>query len=125
MKKIIALLFVVGVVLLVMNRYRVYVRDPIGGLYRGGVKEDGAQVYINYANDVLIENDNTPSYIEVVQHGDHAGVPKQIQCVHWVACLLDVDQATLLPGSKVRTEVMNGKMVEFRDSRGEADAMLR
>ena len=125
MKKIIALLFVVGVVLLVMNRYRVYVRDPIGGLYRGGVKEDGAQVYINYANDVLIENDNPPSYIEVVQHGDHAGVPKQIQCVHWVACLLDADQAALLPGSKVRIEVMNGKMVEFRDSRGEADAMLR
>ncbi len=125
MKKIIALLVLVAVVFLVFNRYRVYVRDPIATLTRGGVKEDGAQMFINYANDVLIENDNSPRYLELLQHDQHAGVPEKITCIHWVACLLDADVATMLPGSNVHPEVMNSKMVQFRDQKGEADVELR
>lgn len=125
MKKIIALLALLLVVFVVVCRYRIYVRDPLATLKRGGAAEDGGQVYINYANDVLVENDNAPRYIELVQHGQHAGVPAKIQCIRWLACLLDDDVATVLPGSNVRPEMMNNRMVQFRDRRGEADVILR
>ena len=125
MKKLIALLVVLLFVFVVVCRNRLYVRDPLAGLSRGGQKEDGAQVYINFPTDVLVENDNSPSYIELIQHGQHAGVPEKIMCVHWLVCLLDADTATLVEGSKVHPEVMNSRIVQFRDGRGEADVTLR
>ena len=126
MRKLIALLVVGMVVFVFVCRYRLYVRDPLATLTRGeSIKEEGAQVFINYANDVLIENDNPPRYIEIIQHGQHAGVPVKITCVHWAACLLDADVATLAPGSRVHAEVMNSRIVSFRDSKGEADVALR
>ncbi len=125
MKKLFALLVVAFLVFVVVCRYRLYVRDPLATLARAGEKEAGAQVYINFANDVLIENDNAPRYLEVVQHGQHAGVPVKITCVHWLACLLDANVATLLPGSTVHPEVMNSRMVQFRDDKGETDVTLR
>ena len=125
MKKVIALLIVLLAVFLVLNRYRIYVRDPLATVTRAGMKEDGAQVFINYANDVLIENDHAPMYIELVQHGQNAGVPQKIMCIHWSACMLDENVATLLtPQPPVRVEVMNSKMVEFRDGKGETDVEL-
>ena len=126
MKKLIALLVLAAIAFLVFNRYRVYVRDPIATVTRLGVKEDGAQVFINYANDVLLENDHAPRYIELVQHGQHAGVPQKITCIHWVACLTDADVATLLqPDVRVRVELMNSKLVQFKDAKGETDVALR
>ena len=125
MKKLIGVLVLLSIVFVYVCRYRLYVRDPLATLERGGAREDGAQMYINYANDVLIENDRAPHYLELVQHGQHAGVPEKITCVHWMACLLDADTATLLPGGRVRTEVMNNKLVQFRDEKGEADVALR
>ena len=126
MRKVIALLVVLLAAFVIFNRYRVYVRDPLATVTRAGVKEDGAQVFINYANDVLIENDRAPRYVELVQHGQNAGVPQKITCIHWSACLLDENVATLLmPDPPVHVEVMNNKLVQFHDSKGETDVTLR
>ena len=126
MKKLIALLMLLIVAFVIFNRYRVYVRDPLATVTRAGIKEDGAQVFINYANDVLIENDHAPVYIELVQHGQNAGAPVKISCIHWAACLLDENVATLIPYSPpVQVEVMNGKLVQFKDGKGETDVALR
>ena len=73
MRKLILLLVVVAVVFVVWNRQRLYVRDPLGSVVRDGVKEQGAQVLINYSNDVLLQNYNAPMYVTLIQHGEPCG----------------------------------------------------
>ena len=121
MRKFILLLVLVAVVFLAWNRQRVYVRDPLGSVARDGVKETGAQVYINASNDVLLTNYNPPMYVSLVQHGERVGTPAEIHCVAYVACLLDADVATLLQGSEgAKPTSMTSKSVEFRDGEGRA-----
>ncbi len=119
MRKLIVLLVVVAAVFVVWNRQRLYVRDPLGSVARDGVQEKGAQVFINYSNDVLLENYNAPMYVLLVQHGQRVGTPATLHCVAYVACLLDADVATLFAvdeGAKIGS--MSGKVVEYRDANG-------
>jgi hypothetical protein len=118
MKKFVLLLVLVFIAFVVVRRQRLFLRDPIASVMRDGVKESGAQVYINYSNDVLIENDNAPAYVMIVQHGEHVGTPKQLPCLHWTACMIDADQATLIDPMKLRVGEMSGKLVEFHDAAG-------
>jgi hypothetical protein len=118
-RKLILLLVVVAVVFVVWNRQRLYVRDPLGSVTRDGVKEQGAQVLINYSNDVLLQNYNAPMYVTLIQHGDRVGSPVEMHCLAYIACLLDADVPAFLvtdEGAKVTT--MTGKMVEYRDANG-------
>ena len=113
MRKFILLLVVAAVVFVVRNRQRLYVRDPLGTVVRDGVKEQGAQVLINYSNDVLLQNYNAPMYVTLVQHGDRVGTPGILHCVAYVMCLLDADRPSFIAtdtGAKVTT--MTGKVVE-------------
>jgi len=119
MKKIILLLVVVAVVFVVWSRQRLYVRDPLGSVMRDGVKEAGAQVLINYSNDVLVQNYNAPMYVLLVQHGNRVGTPAEMHCVAYVACLMDADEPAFISteeGAKVSE--MTGKVVEYRDAKG-------
>ncbi len=119
MRKLILLLVVLAVVFVVWNRQRLYVRDPLGSVARDGVKEQGAQVLINYSNDVLLQNYNAPMYVTLVEHGDRVGTPAEMHCVAYVACLLDADVPAFVvrdEGAKVTT--MTGKVVEYRDANG-------
>ena len=113
--------FTLGIVIVIIfaayNRNRLYVRDPLGSVTRNGVKEPGAQVYINFPNEVLIENDNSPAYTLLVQHANHAGSPVEIHCIHWLLCMTDADTATLVqPPPSIAIEEMTGKSVRFVDS---------
>jgi len=95
------------------------VRDPLGSVARDGVKEQGAQVLINYSNDVLLQNYNAPMYVTLIQHGNRVGTPAVMHCVAYAACLLDADVPEFLvtnEGTKVTT--MTGKVVEYRDAKG-------
>jgi hypothetical protein len=115
-KKWIALAAVVVIVLVGYYRNRLYVRDPLGSVTRDGAKEVGAQVFINYSNDVLIENDNPPMYTLLVQHDNHAGSPVELRCLHWVLCMSDADTASVLkPPPIFLIEEMTGKSVRFVD----------
>jgi hypothetical protein len=125
MKKLIAAIIVVLIVLAVIYRQRLYLRDPLGSVTRDGAKEDGAQVYINWSSDVLLENDNPPAgtrgemTLTLVQHDRPIGVPRQIHCLHWLICFTDADQATLTapdPGTFIRS--MSSKRVLFHDYNG-------
>ena len=119
MRKFIALLVLVAVVFVVWNRQRLYVRDPLGSVVRDGVKEQGAQVLINYSNDVLLQNYNAPMYVTLIQQGNRVGTPAVLHCVAYAACLLDADVPEFLftdEAAKVTT--MTGKLVEYRDGKG-------
>lgn len=116
-KKWIALGLVVVLIFVAYNRNRLFVRDPLGSVTRNGAKEAGAQVYINYSNDALIENDNAPMYVLLVQHNNHAGSPTELHCLHWLLCMTDADAAALLqPSPPIAVEEMTGKSVRFVDS---------
>jgi hypothetical protein len=113
-KKLIALLVLALVVFVVVERKRVFVRDPLASATRAGDKVNGEQVYINYYNDVLLENDNPPMLVMQIEKGQPVGIPTKLRCIHWLACLTDADPASNL-ALNATVESMNGKTVRFRD----------
>lgn len=117
MKKLIALLIILLIVFVVVERKRVYVRDPLASVTRDSAGVSGEQVYINFYNDVLLENDNPPMAVELIEHGQPIGVPTRLRCIHWIACLTDADIATTYPlGGTVNS--MSNKAVSFHDQNG-------
>ncbi len=109
------------------NRMRLFLRDPLGTVLRDGAKEDGAQVFLNYDNDVLLENDHPPLYLTILQHGQPVGAPTTLKCFHYLVCLANgypAPQAAASPGA--RLESMTSKEVRFRDEVGrEVQVKLR
>ena len=116
MKKLIALLINFLLVVFVVRRAqaRLCARPAGGSVTRAGDKVSGEQVYINFYNDVLLENDNPPMLVMVVEKGQPVGVPTKLRCIHWVACLTDADAASALP-LNATVQSMDGKTVRFRD----------
>jgi hypothetical protein len=118
LKKLLLLVVLAFVVFVVVFRERLFLRDPLAHLTRDAVREDGAQIYINYSNDVLVENDNPPMYTLIVQHGQHVGTPQTLHCIHWMACMTDANVATLSSTMNVLVTQMTGVHVEFSDPKG-------
>jgi len=116
-KKLIALVIILLVVFVVVERKRVYVRDPLASVTRDGAKVDGEQVFINFYNDVLLENDNPPMHLFLAEQGQPIGIPTKLRCIHWVACLTDADIATTYrTASSINS--MTSKAVVFHDESG-------
>ncbi len=119
MRKLVLVVLVVVSWFVFTNRERLFLRDPIATLTRNGVKEGGAQIFINYDNDVLIENDRSPMYLNIVQHDQPVGAPDILKCIHYLLCRAreyPAPQALALPGARV--EAMTPKQVRFRDEAG-------
>ncbi len=119
MKKWVLIALVIAAYFAYVNRLRLFLRDPLGSVLRDGVKEPGAQVFINYDNDVLLENDNAPMYLNILQHGQPVGAPETLKCFHYLLCLASgypVPQTLALPNA--RLESMTPQQVRFRDSEG-------
>ena len=91
MRKLLLLLTVGLVVFLVVYRERLFLWDPLARVERGGVRDDHARVFINYSNDVLVQNDSGPTqYLYVVQNWNQLpGVPAHLSCVRFLVCLTD------------------------------------
>jgi len=120
LKKIILLLFLIFIVFVIYNRQRLYLRDPLANVTHDGIKEDGTQVFINYSNDALLENDHPPLYIKIIQHNNHVGLPATLKCVHFVVCLADAEVVTLVePDTKAIVESMTGKTITLREGKQE------
>ena len=99
MKKLFLLAFFVLLGFILINRQRVYIRDPFATVYRNNVKQSGVEVYFNYSNDVLLWKEDSPGAFQIlVQNWSKAaGTPSRLTCIHWMACLADADHATLIP----------------------------
>jgi hypothetical protein len=115
MKTFLLLVFVALLALIVVNRRRIYVRDPLATVYksdarqdgksdlvqsgRNDVKQSGVQVFINYSNDVLLWQDAEPgAYRILVQAWNKMpGSPVRLTCLRWVVCLADADHASTYP----------------------------
>lgn len=127
MWKIVALIVIAFGVFAFFNRERLFVRDPLGSVSRDGVKEHGAQVFVNFSNDVLLENDNAPMYFNLLEHGKPVSAPEGLKCIHYLVCLVNgypSPDATVLPDDKLLS--MSDREVHFRDSQGrEVQVVLR
>ena len=99
MKKILLLALLVLLALIAFNRQRVYVRDPLATVFKNDVKQSGVQVFINYSNEVLLEQDQEPgAYRVLVQSWNKMpGTPSYLICIRWMACLADADHAATYP----------------------------
>jgi hypothetical protein len=121
MKKILffgaLLLIVVGVIF----RQRIFVRDPLGKVERSGVEQEGARLYINYSNDVLVEDTATHRFLLVQGWNAMPGVPQHLFCLTGLMCWTDADRATVFPmeGAGGKTPaVMSAKEVTLVDESG-------
>jgi hypothetical protein len=119
------LILIVGALLLVVFvvvfRQRIFLRDPLAKVERNGIAQDGTRVYINYANDVLVEDAAAGRRYLVEGWNGVPGVPKHLACLTALACLTDADEATVFPlrstPNQVRA-VMSAKEVTFADETG-------
>jgi hypothetical protein len=126
MKRLFVLAFLVLMALILMNRQRVYVRDPLAKVYRNDQKQNGVQVYINYSNDVLLIKEGDPgAYRILLQNWNKSpGTPTVLKCIHWMACLADADHATVTPivpigkGSYDPRAAMNNREISFVNADG-------
>jgi hypothetical protein len=108
-------------VFVVVFRQRLFVRDPLGKVERSGVAQDGTRVYINYSNDVLVEDSARHQFVLVQGWNALPGVPQHLFCLTGMVCWTDADKAAVFPveGMGGRTPaVMSAKEVTFVDESG-------
>jgi hypothetical protein len=118
-------ILVIGTLLLILFvavfRQRIFLRDPLAKVERNGIAQDGTRVYINYSNDVLVEDAAADKRYLVEGWNGVPGVPKHLACFTALACLTDADEATVFPlrstPNHVRA-VMSAKEVTFADEAG-------
>jgi hypothetical protein len=118
-------ILIVGTLLLVVFvavfRQRIFVRDPLGKVERNGVAQDGTRLYINYSNDVLVEDAARHQFVVVQGWNALPGVPQRLFCLTGLVCWTDADKAGVFPVEGVggRTPaVMSAKEVMFVDESG-------
>ena len=118
MKKVLLLLIVLFAVFVVLNRQRLFLRDPLATVLVGEVVQDHTRVYINYNNELLVEHTFDPVSLVIVERNQHIGVPTQLRCLRWIGCLVDANPATLVQTMKGPVGTMDSKMVEYKDEAG-------
>jgi hypothetical protein len=127
MKIIAFLLLVVLTMWIFFNRERIYVRDPKASVYRNGVKQSGVEVYFNYSNDILLQQNNgdrAPSRTIVQQWDKMPGIPTSLTCLRWTACLSPADHAPMSPFGEIGKSgydpkvSMEGHLIQFVDAGG-------
>jgi hypothetical protein len=118
-------ILIVGTLLLVVFvavfRQRIFVRDPLGKVERNGAAQDGTRLYINYSNDVLVEDSSRHQFVLVQGWNARPGVPQHLFCLTGMVCWTDADRAAVFAvegvGGKTPA-VMSAKEVTFVDESG-------
>ncbi len=107
----------VAVAFIAVNRRRLYLRDPIATVYRNEVKQTGTRVFINYSNDVLVQQGDSSQLEEYLIQGWNQvpGLPTQLKCLQSLACLAPADHAPMVPLLGVTHAQMSNRQVTFTD----------
>ena len=121
MRKILIVGTLLLAVFVAVFRQRIFVRDPLGKVERNAVALDGKRLYINYSNDVLVEDSEKHTFVLVQGWSMVPGVPQHLFCFTGLLCWTDADRATVFPvegvGGRTRA-VMTAKEVTFVDESG-------
>jgi hypothetical protein len=121
LKKILIVGTLLLIVFIAVFRQRIFLRDPLGKVERNGAVQDGMRLYINYSNDVLVEDGVRHQFVLVQGWSALPGVPQHLFCLTGLVCWTDSDRAAVFPvegvGGRTRA-VMNAKEVTFVDDSG-------
>jgi hypothetical protein len=120
-RKLFVLVVIVFIALVALNRQRLFLRDPLAKLYRNSVEVNDARVFINYSNDVLVEEPGGQLTYLVQNWSKVPGTPKALTCLHAMVCWTGADQAEMVPlggtGYAPNTQ-MDSREVSFNDGSG-------
>jgi hypothetical protein len=121
LKKILIVGTLLLVVFVAIFRQRIFLRDPLGSVERNGVAQDRMRLYINYSNDVLVEDTAKHEFVLVQGWSGVPGVPQHLAAFTGLAYLTDADHATVFrlegAGGKTRA-AMSAKEVTYVDDSG-------
>lgn len=126
MRRLLLVLTLVLVGFVAVNRQRIYVRDPLGAMTRDGVKVEGARVFLNYSNDVLVQVGGggagavgSPVEEFLAQGWDGVvGMPERLTCLAAMACLAEADHAPMVAVPGAGKAVVGSRETAFVDARG-------
>jgi hypothetical protein len=123
LRKILTFAVLLLIVVVAVFRQRIFLRDPLGKVERNGVAIDGARLFINFSNDVLVEEPGTERRYLVQGWNAVPGVPQVLGCLQGLVCWTDADHAATFPldgrGTGTRA-TMSAKEVRFVDENGAA-----
>ena len=120
MRRLLLLITLVLIVLIAVYRDRLYLRDPLGKLTRDGVAQADARVFINFENDVLVQEKGGTEMF-VVQHWNQLeAVPSDLTCIQGLLCIAPADRLIDTAGTTLTRKQagMTDRAVDFIDSNG-------
>ena len=89
MKRILLIGTLLLVVVVAVYRQRIYLWDFLGKVERNGVRVEGARVFINYSNDVLVKEGGSFSLVQGWNRVP--GAPKHLSCPGSMVCWTEAD----------------------------------
>ena len=121
MRNILIVATVLLIVFVAVFRQRIFLRDPLGKVERNGIRQDETRVFINYSNDVLLEDLTRNNRYLVERWSKVPAVPKHMACVTGLACWTEANEAEVFPLGSAPNQalaVMSAKEITFEDETG-------
>ncbi|GAC1360744.1 MAG: hypothetical protein NVSMB3_08770 [Acidobacteriaceae bacterium] len=118
MKKFLFLITVALIALAIVYRDRLFLRDPLGSLERNGTPVSDARIFINYSNDVLVQEDRGRQMLLVQHYNRLPGSPSGLTCLQGMLCLTPSDQAVPGAADSAKQADMSDREVSFTDALG-------
>ena len=116
MKKILLIGTLLLAVVVAVYRQRIYLWDFLGKVERNGVRVEGARVFINYSNDVLVKEGGSFSLVQGWNRVP--GAPKHLSCLRSMVCWTEADRAESVAVAGAAGVEMSSKSVSFTDAGG-------
>ncbi len=118
MRKFILLVVVALIALAIIYHQRLFLRDPLGKVERNGVSVPDARVFINYSNDVLVQEDSGRHMFVVQNYNRLPGSPSGLTCIQGMLCVTPSDQAVPGTTDSGHQADMSDREVSFTDELG-------
>ncbi len=118
MRKLILLIVVILIALAVIYHQRIFLRDPLGKVERGGVAVPDARVFINYSNDILVQEEGGHRMFVVQNYNRLPGTPAGLTCIQGMLCITPSDQAATETAIPAKEADMSDREVSFVDALG-------
>lgn len=119
MRRLLLLATILLVALVALYRQRLFLRDPIAKVQRNDRPVTGALVFLNYSNDILLqERDGTR--MTVVQNWNRTpATPRGLTCIQGMLCLTPADRVVELEAATPPASAqMSNREVVFTEADG-------
>ncbi len=118
MRRFILLTVIVLIALAAIYHDRLFLRDPLGKVERNGASVPDARVFINYSNDILVQEDSGRRMFIVQNVNRLPGSPDRLTCIQGMLCITPSDQVVPGAADPGKEAVMSNREVSFTDPLG-------